>query len=336
MSKKPKTEETQDVVDVLKKEEEVQATIEEKKNRQFFYWIRPKLNAEDTIGLSKYGKSKWSGCVELIHPAYDERSKKWLTGLDEYDPTVLTLKTQSERTKRQEEIKELRESLERMTGENLSPTNDEFWSKEILSFSENTKPLTPYINARDRIKVEWLKRRGDVPFGNHDLYNPKYMDAKFYIETEDESINKRKSAKNLQKEALAASYNLENEHDKLWKICSLLNINKAYNISTESLINKLDEWIERNKKYPDTIESLIELNKKTLHELEGLTVLQLALDFNLVNWDGRSKCYYRGGTTFGSTKDEAVKFLSDPENGHIFVEIKNAVDNKKRNHRGLQ
>lgn len=332
--KKPKTEELD--TEVLDQEYEVQKTIEDNTQKKFFYWIRPKVNNEDSVGLSKYGKSKWTNCLDIYHPIFDERLKKWLTGLDEYDPEILSITNKEEREKRQKEVKELRESLERLTGENLSPSNDEFWIQQVIKFSEKTKPLVPYLNPRDRITVEWLKRRGDIPFGSFDLYNERYMDAKFYIETEDESINKRKSTKNLQKEALATSFKLEDDYDRLWKICSLLHINKDFNINAESLINKLDEWIERNKKYADRLEELVNLSKKSIQELEGLSVFQMALDMNFIYWDGKTKCYHRGGTNFGSTKDEAVRFLTNPEHGHIFVEVKNLVEQKKRTSRGLK
>lgn len=320
--------------EVLDREQEINETIEDNQKLSIYYWIRPKVNQDDAIGLSKYGKSKWTDSVDVYQPLWDSKLKKYLTGLDENDPEVLSIKDKKEREAKQAELVALREKLEALTGFNLLPQSD-FWENEMMVFSENSKPLVPYLYANDRIKVEWLKRRGDIPFGSHDLYNSKYTDCKFYIETEDEAINKRKNRKNLQKEAIAASVYLENDYDKLFKVCQILGINKKVNVSGATLIDKLDEWIEKNKKYPDSLQKLVDLYGKKVQELQILSDVEDALYYSLIGFDSSTKTYYRGGVNLGETKNDIVKFFLTPENGTHYIEMKDSISKRKQTARGI-
>ena len=320
--------------EVLDKEQEINEIIEDNQKLSIYYWIRPKVNQDDAIGLSKYGKSKWTDSVDVYQPLWDSKLKKYLTGLDENDPEVLSIKDKKEREAKQAELVALREKLEALTGFNLLPQSD-FWKNEMMVFSENSKPLVPYLYANDRIKVEWLKRRGDIPFGSHDLYNSKYTDCKFYIEAEDEAINKRKNRKNLQKEAIAASVYLENDYDKLFKVCQILGINKKVNVSGATLIDKLDEWIEKNKKYPDSLQKLVDLYGKKVQELQILSDVEDALYYSLIGFDSSTKTYYRGGVNLGETKNDIVKFFLTPENGTHYIEMKDSISKRKQTARGI-
>lgn len=320
--------------EVLDREQEINEIIEDNQKLSIYYWVRPKVNQDDAIGLSKYGKSKWTDSVDVYQPLWDSKLKKYLTGLDENDPEVLSIKDKKEREAKQAELVALREKLEALTGFNLLPQSD-FWKNEMMVFSENSKPLVPYLYANDRIKVEWLKRRGDIPFGSHDLYNSKYTDCKFYIETEDEAINKRKNRKNLQKEAIAASVYLENDYDKLFKVCQILGINKKVNVSGATLIDKLDEWIEKNKKYPDSLQKLVDLYGKKVQELQILSDVEDALYYSLIGFDSSTKTYYRGGVNLGETKNDIVKFFLTPENGTHYIEMKDSISKRKQTARGI-
>lgn len=331
-NQEPATQE--ETLELLEREQEVKEVIEDNQKLSIYYWIRPKVNQEDAIGLSKYGKSKWTDAVDVYQPLWDSKLKKYLTGLDEHDPEVLSIKDKKERETKQAELVALREKLESLTGFDLKPQSD-FWQNEMMVFSETSKPLIPYLYANDRIKVEWLKRRGDIPFGNHDLFNSKYTDCKFYIETEDEAINKRKNRKNLQKEAIAASVHLENDYDKLFKVCQILGINKKVNVSTPTLIDKLDEWIEKNKKFPDTLERLVDLYGKSIQELQILSDVEDALYYSLIGFDSSTKTFYRGGVNLGETKNEVVKFFLSPENGIHFMDLKDAISKRKQTARGI-
>lgn len=326
MSRKQPTEKTD-----FEKTKEVERKIvtKEKKARPNYYWVRPRVTDGDAYGLSNYGLSKWRDTIETIPCAYDQDSGKWLTGLDENDPKVLQIVDEKERLKKQADIKELREQLEKQTGLNLSPTNNEFWENYLIVFTDNRRPFIPHLNPKDRIAIEVLKRRGDVPFGSGDLYNAKYTDTKFYIETEEAEANTNTNRRKLEKEAIAASFELENDYDRLWKVCYLLGLTKTVNESTQSLVEKVDEYIERNKKHFDELEKLLLINKLSDGELDGLTIFRKAVKSGVVKFDRETKLYYRGGFNMKSNELESMKMMILPDNTAYYVEILEEVHRKE-------
>lgn len=301
----------------------------EKKARPNYYWVRPRVVEGDVIGLSKHGLSKWRDTEEIIPCAYDEFSRRWLTGLDENDPKILSIENEEERTKKQNEVKALREQLEKLTGKDLSPTNDDFWESYLIRFSDNMRPFVPHLNPMDRIAIEVLRRRGDIPFGNSDLYNAKYADAKYYIETEEQELSTRKNSRKLMKEAIAASFNLEEDYDKLWKVCYLLNLTKTANEGALVLIDKIDTFIKKNEKYADELERLVKLCAMDALELDGLTIFRKALKMGIIKFDSSNKVYYRGGVNFKSTEMDSVKDMLTPDKSATYADIIAEVTRKE-------
>lgn len=323
------------------KEESTNSTVEEvkqklvtkeKKARPNYYWVRPKVTQGDAIGLSNHGLSKWRDTIETIPCAYDQDSGIWLTGLDENDVKILTITDETERLKKQAEVKALREQLEKQTGLNLSPTNNAYWENYLIVFSDKRRPFMPHLNPKDRIAIEVLKRRGDIPFGSGDLYNAKYTDAKFYIETEEAEANTKTSRRKLEKEAIAASFDLESDYDRLWKVSYLLGLTKTVNESTQSLVEKVDDYIQRNAKHPDELEKLLTINNLSDNELDGLTVFRKAVKCGVIKFDRETKLYYRGGFNMKTNELDSMKAMILPDNTAYYVEILEEVNRKE----GLQ
>lgn len=325
MSKKPESKtETQ-----LKEQIEKKVQDTPKKARPNYYWVRAKVTDGDVFGLDKYGLSKWRDTIETVPCAYDHAAKKWLTGLDENDPKFFTILDEKERTKKQKEVKELRLQLEALTGLDLSPTNNDFWGNYLIVLSDNTRPFVPHLNPRDRIAIEVLKRRGDIPFGSHDLFNANYADAKFYIETEEAEANTRTNKRKLEKEALAASFNMENEYDRLWKVCYLLGLTKRVNESTQSLVEKVDEFIEKNKKYADELEKFIKYATLDIQKLDAISYFRKAVKAGVIKFDRENKIYYRGGFNMKTNEFDSAMLLLMPENTTYYIEIMEEVQRKE-------
>ena len=98
--------------------------------------VRPKISLTDEDPVSKalgnYKMSKFAGCPDsFIGASFDRTLNRYLTGLDENHPDVLTL-PQGEREAKQEEILKERAYLEKELGVNLHHTNEDFWSTSRL------------------------------------------------------------------------------------------------------------------------------------------------------------------------------------------------------------
>lgn len=316
-------------VGTLVQEVENSRVKKEKKARPNYYWIRPRVIEGDVFGLDKYGLSKWRDTMETVPCAKDEDAGIWLTGLDENDPKINMIVDETERNKKKAEVLELRLQLEKQTGLNLSSTNHSFWESYLIVFSDRARPFIPHLNPKDRIAIEVLKRRGDIPFGAGDLYNAKYSDCKFYIETEEAEANTKSNRRKLEKEAISASFELEKDYDRLWKLSYLLGLTKTVNESTQSLIEKVDEFIERNKKYPDELERLLTLANLPDDELDGLTIFRKAVKAGTIKFDRETKLFYRGGFNMKSTELDSVKIMLLPDNTAYYVEILEEVNRKE-------
>lgn len=314
-----------------KEENVTRVTKTEKKARPHHYWVRPRIIDGDLIGLSNHNLSKWRDTVEIYTCKYDEMAKKWLTGLDENDPKILAIENEEERVKKQNELRELREQLEKLTGKDLSATNDEFWSEYLITFTDNMRPFIPHLNPWDRVAIEVLKRRGDIAFGGSDLHNARYTDSKYYIESEEQEISSKKSIRKLQKQAISAAFSLEDNYDKLWKIAYLLNLTKTVNENSQSLIDKIDNYVRRNEKYSDELEKLVDLVALTDYELEALTMFRKAIKAGVIKFDAATKLYHRGGVNFKGTEMDSVKDMTNPEKSAIYAEIIAEVSRKEGN-----
>src|SRR5687768_9648542 len=100
---------------------------------QTIYVVRPKISLSDedptTRALGVYKISKFSGCPDnYIGAAKDRVLGRFLTGLDETHPDVMSL-PQAERKVKQEELALEKSFLEKELGVNLHHTNTEFWEE---------------------------------------------------------------------------------------------------------------------------------------------------------------------------------------------------------------
>ncbi len=307
--------------------------VKNDKPRIAHYWVRAKITGTDAYGLSEYGLSKWRDTIEALPCAYDTRAKRWLTGLDENDPKILSIQNEEERVAKQQQVKKTREELEALTGLNLSPTNDSFWGEYLIVLSDRNKPFVPILNPMDKIAITVLERRGDIPFGANDLYNHRFTDAKYYIETEEQEFGNKNNRKKTYKNAIAVSSRLEDDYDKLWQVCYLLQLTKNPNEGTLSLIAKLDEYIEKNEKYPTELERLVKIANMSTQELEALTMVEKAIKAGVVKFDIESKLYYRGGVNLGATKEDSMTSLLAPKNSATYGEIITEVNAREGTNR---
>ena len=168
--------------------------------------------AADSIGLGKYGRSVFPGTFQVFQP-YCTPSGRWYTGLDEDDPDLRKMNPEDYDAKKAE-IKEKRETLERLTGLDLSATS-KYWENFRISF---TGSLTLDLdNPIDNIRYAVLVKN-NFAAPNPDIINtPEYINTKFYFSrTEEEESNKAKIKKEKNK-AIAIKLIANVLYLMLWK-----------------------------------------------------------------------------------------------------------------------
>ena len=95
---------------------------------------------------------------------------------------------------------------------------------------------------------------------------------------------------------------------------------------------KIDEFIERNKKYGYELQKLLDLNNLSDSELDSLTYFRKAVKCGVIKFDRETKVFYRGGFNMKSSEMESIKVLTLPDNAAEYKAIIQEVDRKE----GLQ
>ena len=152
--------------------------------------VRPKISLTDEDPVSKalgnYKMSKFAGCPDsFIGASFDRTLNRYLTGLDENHPDVLTL-PQGEREAKQEEILKERTYLEKELGVNLHHTNEEFWSTLDIKLDSNKVFNTS--NPLDRVILKAIEAGKILPMSKEDCDDPMYKGVNFYIGKEYEDV----------------------------------------------------------------------------------------------------------------------------------------------------
>jgi len=152
--------------------------------------VRPKISLTDEDPVSKalgnYKMSKFAGCPDnFIGAVYDRDLKRYVTGLDENHPSVLSL-SQEEMIAKQKEIVEERTHLEKELGVTLHHTNEEFWSNLDIKIDSNK--IFSTANPLDRVILKVIEAGKILPFSKEDCDDPTYNGINFYIGKEYEDV----------------------------------------------------------------------------------------------------------------------------------------------------
>jgi len=278
-----------------------------------------------TLGLSKYKKSKFPGTFHLLQIKKGQDGR-FLTGFDENALEVLNMKDSDARELKREELKELRESLEKLAGASLSaePSNA-YWDNQLYDVSE--RPLD-MGNWKDRLFYnvglanKWFAIDEEVIEGD-----PEYANVKFVISRTDEDIEKRVSKKqklDRAKAKLLEIYDLENKLKFRLIAKYLLDTNQVLdNTSDPLLYEMLDDFIQKTE---GNVAKFMQVVDKTPEDLQYKLKVDDAIRLNILKF--RDGYYQRGNLTYGKTVGEVSKFLSLPENAGEFASIVDEIDDR--------
>jgi hypothetical protein len=276
-----------------------------------------------SIGLDKYNRSKFPKVFEIMQPGRTPDGR-WVTGLDDKAISLNQIKDPVLQAQRREEIRELREELERLTNLDLSATS-KYWESYFVKIVD--KLALNFDLANDRIKYYVLLANEYAAPELEARNNPDLVNTKFYVHrTETEEGSKAIKSKERDK-AIANLYNMSENQDKLTligkyvlgtKVKNGMSSNSIYNILRDHLANDKDGTIVR--KFNDA-------TSKTIEELQYKLVIDDAVAKHVIRI--REGYYQRGNATYGKSMKEVVKYLSSPENANEFASIKEELEEKR-------
>lgn len=276
-----------------------------------------------SIGLDKYNRSKFPATFEIVQPGKTPDGR-WVTGLDEGSVMLQRIADPVLRAERVEEVRGMREELERLTGIDLS-ANSKYWETYFIKIID--KLALNFDNPHDRVKYYVLLANDYAAPELEARNNPDYINTKFYVHrTETEEGQKAVKGKERDK-AVSTLYAMANNKNKLLligkyvigqKVKDSMSEDGIYNLLRENLLNDKDGSTTR--KFNDA-------TSKTIEELQYKLVVDEAVSKHVIRI--REGYYQRGNATYGKSMKDVIKFLSSPENANEFASIKEELEEKR-------
>lgn len=276
------------------------------------YIIRPKISLTDEDPVSKalgnYKLSKFAGCPDtFIGAAFDRNLKRFLTGLDENHPDILSL-DQEERLQKQLEIKEERAILEKELGVDLHHTNEDFWS--TLEIKVDSNKILNTANPLDRVILKVIESGKLLPMSKDQCDDPDFKSANFYIGKEFEDVQEKNSMRGRERTIARKLDELLENYDyaiAIGKYLSIAGITEK--TPKDNLEDLLSDYLEKKSANKDSFLEALKEKRETI---------ELSLkwkDFKakrLVEWSNNR--FYSGKIALGKTDKESVKKLlsADP------------------------
>jgi hypothetical protein len=249
---------------------------------------------------------------------------RWVTGMDEDAISVKSITDPELREKRKEEIKEVREELERLTGQNLSATSD-YWNTYYIRIVD--KLALNFDNPNDRVKYYILLANNYAAPELEAKSNPEFLNSKFYMHRAENEEGQKAVKSRERDKAVADLYAMYDNKPKLVLIGKYILGSKVKDsMSQDGIYNLLRSGIE-NDKEGTIVRKFNEATSKTIEELQFKLILDEAIARHVIRI--REGYYQRGNATYGKTIKDVLKFLSSPENANEFASIKEEVEEKR-------
>lgn len=303
------------------------------------YKIEAKPIKNDSNGLDRYGIAMYPGTVKRMGVAYDEVTKKYVTGLDEYHPSVTKL-PKVEREAKIEWIKATREDLENQIGSSdvLNAKNSDFWDvwRVNLEVGEDKKvklngahPYFDPINSwSDKLSLITLEANGAIPLSKKDSTNPIFKDSKFLVTSvEEETTFTKEGIRKTRQRAVELSKMFEAEtanYERAFNIAYLLDI-----VKEQTSMDRLEEMLEGITHDKDYLDKFLDLCKLDDAEIALRVLVKKAIYMDIIKYSGADQVYYKGGINFRKTEASTTEYLKQAEMAREVVEIKEEVRKKE-------
>ena len=259
--------------------------------------IRPYFNpGKENMGLETYGLSLHDGVFHEESLACLEMNgvKRYITGLNEFDPKVKMLPPKERKVKVAEIRKEVSELEAELAANVVDPEDKDFWNKLTVMKPDNSKfwdkislrcgndPvfLDGGVDPYDRIKLHAI-RAGGFSIVAKSLKDAKSSQAghKFYLDTVEETLTTRTEVTKIKNKAITELQSLfDTNTTKLLYVSKVVDSDSVqYTKSTPNdiMYENMDEYINgrgatKAGGWIEPIDSGIRLGKRPAECLEFL------------------------------------------------------------------
>ena len=314
--------------------------------------IRPYFNpGKENMGLEQYGLSLHDGVFHEESLACLEMNgvKRYITGLNEFDPKVKMLPPKEKKAKIAE-IRKVVSELEAELAANqvdvadkdfwnkltvMKPDNSKFWDKITLRCGNDPVFLDGEVDPYDRIKLHAI-RAGGFSIVAKSLKDAKSSNdsPKFYLDTVEETLTTRTELTKLKNKALTALQNLyDTNTTKLIYVAKVVDSDSVqYTKSTPNdiMYENMDEYIngrgaENNKKR--AAKQFLDVSSLDMEELKIRSLIKDGLYYRFITTKAGGWIEpIDSGVRLGKRPAECLEFLKDPNNEEQLLSLMDKVE----------
>ena len=314
--------------------------------------IRPYFNpGKENMGLETYGLSLHDGVFHEESLACLEMNgvKRYITGLNEFDPKVKILPPKEKKAKIAEIRKEVSELEAELAANVVDPDDKDFWNKLTVMKPDNSKfwdkitlrcgndPvfLDGNVDPYDRIKLHAI-RAGGFSIVAKSLKDAKQSNnnPKFYLDTVEETLTTRTELTKLRNKALTALQTLYDTNvTKLIYVAKVVDSDSVQYTKTtpnDIMYENMDEYIngrgaENNKKRAAS--QFLDVSKLDMEELKIRALVKDGLYYRFLTTKAGGWIEpIDSGVRMGKRPSEVLDFLKDPNNEESLLSLMDKVD----------
>tara|TARA_B100000497_G_scaffold42700_1_gene49705 strand:+ start:549 stop:1565 length:1017 start_codon:yes stop_codon:yes gene_type:complete len=314
--------------------------------------VRPFFSPnKENMGLEQYGLSLHDGVYHEENLACLEINgvKRYITGLNEFDPKVKMLDPKKKKAK----VKEIRAIVAQLEAELaanvvdpddkdfwnkltiMKPDNSKFWDKISLRCGNDPVFLDPEKDPYDLIKLHAINA-GGFSIVAKSLREAKEMNnpPKFYLDTVQESLSTRTELSKIKNRALVELQKLyDGNTSKLIyvaKICDVDSVQYIKSTPNDILYENMDNYIngfgaESSKK--KAAGQFLEVSQLPMEDLKIRALIKDALYYRFITTKAGGWIEpIDSGIRLGKRPSEVLEFLKKPENDETLTSILDKVE----------
>ena len=275
--------------------------------------------------------------------------KRYITGLNEFDPKVKILPPKEKKAKITEIRKEVSELEAELAANVVDPDDKDFWNKLTVMKPDNSKfwdkitlrcgndPvfLDGDIDPYDRIKLHAI-RAGGFSIVAKSLKDAKSSQTgpKFYLDTVEETLTTRTELTKIKNKALTALQTLyDTNAAKLIYVAKVVDSDSVQYTKTtpnDIIYENMDEYIngrgaENNKKRAAS--QFLDVSKLDMEELKIRALVKDGLYYRFLTTKAGGWIEpIDSGVRMGKRPSEVLDFLKDPNNEESLLSLMEKVE----------
>lgn len=303
------------------------------------------------MGLENYGLILFDGgfheeqltCIDI------NGIKRYITGLNEFDPDVKML-PEDEKEAKIKQIRAVVAELERDLAANiidvddkefwnkvklLRPDNNEFWDRISIRVGNEPVFLDPKKDPYDLIKLFSINAGGfSLIAKSYEAATKMAVPPKFYLDKAEETVGTKTEYKKMRNKALAELQKLFDKNtNKLFLVSKVVDIDSVqYKKSTPNdiMFDNMDRFIngqgsEDNKK--KSAERFLEIAGLDMETLKLRALVKDATYHKAIVHKSDGFIYHQESSTMmGRNAMDVVDFLKNPLNDQILMEISKKIE----------